>query len=59
MLRWRLILEEYGPNIEYIKGDKNIVANGLSIIYLNRNEETTQKYTYQQEIVPEINNILI
>ena len=29
VLRWRLILEYYGPYIEYIKGDKNIVADAL------------------------------
>ena len=26
VLRWRLILEDYSPDIEYIKGEKNIVA---------------------------------
>ena len=56
-LIWILILEEYGPDIEYIKGENNIVADGLSIIPLNGNEETTQKSTYQQEIVSEINDI--
>ena len=29
VLRWRLILEEYGPYIEYIKGKKNAVADAL------------------------------
>ena len=51
VLGWILILEEYGPDIEYIKGKKNIVSDGISIIPLNGNEETTHKSTYQQEIV--------
>ena len=29
-MRWRLLLEEYGPEIEYIKGPKNVVADTLS-----------------------------
>ena len=38
VLRWRLILEQYGPYIEYIKGENNIVAYGLSRITLYGNE---------------------
>ena len=30
VMRWRLILEEYSPNIVYVKGEKNIVADALS-----------------------------
>ena len=30
VMRWCLILKEYGPEIKYIKGPKNIVANALS-----------------------------
>ena len=30
VMRWRLLIEEFGPPIEYIKGPKNIVANALS-----------------------------
>ena len=28
--RWRLLLEEYGPEIIYIKGEDNIVADAIS-----------------------------
>ena len=31
-MRWRLILEEYGPELRYIQGEKNIVADALSRI---------------------------
>ena len=47
VLRWRLIIEEYGPDIEYTKGEKNIVADALSRISLNGKEETTHNSTYQ------------
>ena len=57
MLIWRLILEDYGQYIEYIKVKKNIVAYTLSTLPLNGNQETTQNSTYQQEVVPEINDI--
>ena len=47
VLRWRLLLEEYVPDVEYIKGEKKIVTDALSILPLNWNEETTHKSTYQ------------
>jgi predicted aspartyl protease len=30
VMRWRLLLEEYGPELHYIKGEHNIVADALS-----------------------------
>ena len=30
VMRWRLIIEEYGPDIQYIEGPKNEVADALS-----------------------------
>jgi hypothetical protein len=30
VMRWRLILEEFGPDLNYIKGEKNVVADSLS-----------------------------
>ena len=32
---WRLVLEEYGPEIIYIKGKTNIVADTLSRLEYN------------------------
>ena len=28
--RWRWIIEEYGPKLQYVQGDKNVVADALS-----------------------------
>ena len=30
VMRWRLILEEFGPELKYIKGENNVVAGALS-----------------------------
>ena len=30
VMRWRILLKEYGPEIVYIKGKANIVADALS-----------------------------
>ena len=48
VLIWILILEQYGPDIEYIKGGVNIFADTLSRFPLNINQNTTQKSTYQK-----------
>ena len=48
VLIWRLILKEYGPDIEYIIGEKNIVADALSRSTLNGSQETIQNSTYKK-----------
>ena len=40
VMRWRLILEEFGPELHYIKGQKNIVADTLSRLDLTVNENS-------------------
>ena len=37
VLRWRLYIEEYSPEIKYIKGEKNVVTDALS--RLSKTEE--------------------
>ena len=37
VMRWRLYIEEYSPNLQYIKGTENVVADALS--RLDRNDK--------------------
>jgi len=30
VLRWRLVLEEFSPELVYIKGENNVIADALS-----------------------------
>ena len=42
-MRWRLILEEYGPDLQYIQGEKNVVADALSRLQMeteSKNEDS-------------------
>ena len=29
-MRWRLYIEEYSPDLQYIKGENNVIADALS-----------------------------
>ena len=57
MLRWRLILEECGTDIQYIEGDKYLLEGALSRFTMNSNQETTQESTNNKVIVVETNYI--
>ena len=52
-MRWRLILEEYGPELRYIKGENNIVADALS-----RLEMTEEKEDKSVEIKEELASLM-
>ena len=36
---WRLLIEEFGPTFEHIKGEKNVIADALSWLDANFNEK--------------------
>ena len=36
---WRLILDEFGPELKYIKGENNVVATALSCFEMSDNQE--------------------
>ena len=48
MLIWRLILEEYAVDIEYIQDGKNILTDELLRLSINGNQETTHESTYRK-----------
>ena len=41
VIRWRLILEEYGPELRYIKGSNNVVADALSRLPMNNDSHVS------------------
>lgn len=39
VLRWRLLIEEFGPEIQYIKGEKNVIADALSRFNIKEDDD--------------------
>ena len=55
-MRWRLILEEFGPELKYIKGENNVVANALSRLEMSDNQEIlniSELYGYDDKDLPD------
>ncbi len=50
--RWRLLLEEYAPDIVYIKGVHNTVADAISRLEYNPKLNPTNEYTHATVRVP-------
>ena len=38
-MRWRLILEEFGPELKYIKVENNVAADAISCLEMSDNKE--------------------
>ena len=56
VMRWRLILEEFGPELKYIKGENNAVADALSCLEISDNQEIlniSELYGYDDEDMPD------
>ena len=56
IMRWRLILEEFGPEIKYIKGENNVVADAISRLEMSDSQEIlniSELYGYDDEDLPD------
>ena len=51
VMRWRLFIEEYSPDLRYIKGEKNIVADALSRLDIDTNNTPVEEAFYTDEIM--------
>ena len=55
-MRWRLILKEFVPKLKYIKGENNVVADALSGLEMDDNQEIlnmSELYGYDDEDMPD------
>ena len=55
-MRWRLILEEFGPELKYIKGENNVIADALSRLEKSLNQEIlniSELYGYDDKDMPD------
>ena len=50
VMRWRLLIEEYGPELRYIKGEENIVADVLSRYSMSEQEFSPDAFSFDDEI---------
>ena len=53
---WRLIVKEFGPELKYIKGENNVVADALSCLEMSDNPEIlniSELYGYNKEDLPD------
>ena len=56
VMRWRLILKEFGPKLKYIKGENNVVADALSRLKMSDNQEIlniSELYGYNDKDLPD------
>jgi len=44
VMQWRLLLDEFGPNLTYVKGSNNIVADALSQLEITEKEFSAEAF---------------
>jgi transposase InsO family protein len=52
VMRWRLLLEEFGPKLLYIKGEQNIVADALSRLELTEEDFSQEAFAFDDDDFP-------
>ena len=56
VMRWRLILEEFGPEIKYIKGENNVVEDNIYCLEMSVNKEIlniSELYGFDDKDMPD------
>ena len=56
VIRWRLILEEFGPEPKYIKGENNVLTDALSSLDMSDNQDIlniSEIYGYDDDDLPD------
>ena len=43
-MRWRLLIEEFGPELHYLPGKKNVVADCLSRLEYDKDDVTADHF---------------
>ena len=55
-MRWRLILEEFGTKLKYIRGENNVISDALSCLEMSDNQEIlniSELYGYYGKDLPD------
>ncbi len=50
VMHWRLLLEEFGPQLTHIKGPHNVAANVLSHMEISEDEFSAEAFTASDEM---------
>ena len=56
VMRWRLILKEFGPELKYIKGENYVVSDALIRLEMSDNQEIlniSELYGYDDKDLPD------
>ena len=56
VMRWRIIPEEFGPELKYIKGENNVLGDALSWLEMSDNQKIlniSELYGYDDADLPD------
>ena len=54
VMRWRLFIEEYSPDLKYVKGEINVVADALSRLEINNPPTAEVNYMHSDETMSDL-----
>ena len=53
VMRWRLLIEEFGPDLVYIKGTHNVVADALSRLAMTEEDFSADAFAFDDAELPD------